>query len=335
MRNQSCPRRIVFLFCFLIVALSTTVDAMVTGAMNTGDDGRMTCRDKILNGILYSDEEWNDYLKTVHTGFSGVTRPLADFVTTRGLNTYHALLAAIPTSELSVRTVLDLGCGDGYFTKMLWSKMGERGNLTGLDLVPEEIAAARRYLSDDRVTWIASPAQKMPLETASQDTIVSHLVLMLSLPLEPVLDEIARVLKPGGTLYAVVTRPGLSDNPFQELSAFIDAFVQSKYPKYQGIRSGDPRTQSVDDLQTLFSNERGFRVPFQYSDYAMLVSETPENIWNKFFATLHRTLILSPELREQLREELTVKMQSMMDSQGKVMFGFPLRMIIVKKSARR
>lgn len=301
-----------------------------TGCVSLRADEMPVC-DKILEGVQYSDKEWNEYLKKLHANISGVTRPFALFRTSLGPDTYNAFLNAVPDANVKGRAVLDLGCGDGFMTKTLWEKMQKNGLLTGLDLVPEEIEAARKYIGDPRVQLVAAPAQTTTLDSASQDTVVAHLVLMLTLPLDPVVDEIARVLKPGGSVYAVVTRPAPKGGYFSDLVGHMETYVKTKHPKYAGIRSGDARTQSVEELRKLFSPTRGF-TKFDYTDYDMLVVETPENVWNEFFATLHRTLVLPEHERAELRDRMIAEMRKTADATGKVHLDFPLRMFNAQRA---
>lgn len=65
-------------------------------------------------------------------------------------------------------TVLDVGCGDGYFTSRL------KGSHTfGLDLSKEAIAIAAK--NDKSIAWLIADATNIPLKDGSVDTILNIL----------------------------------------------------------------------------------------------------------------------------------------------------------------
>ena len=102
------------------------------------------------------------------------------------------------------RAVLDLACGSAPLT--------DRHNTwIGLDASSAELgAAAARGASP----LVAGDATALPFAAASFDAVVCSMALMVTQPLERVLQEITRVLRPGGQLVALLptTRPlGLAD----------------------------------------------------------------------------------------------------------------------------
>jgi len=91
-------------------------------------------------------------------------------------------------------TVLDLGAGTGFFTNIL---AGTYQQVIGLDISRQMVEFAKAHRSSD-ISWLQGDAFKLPLQTASIDFIYSNLVIQWCDPLDKVLDEILRVLKPGG-----------------------------------------------------------------------------------------------------------------------------------------
>lgn len=90
---------------------------------------------------------------------------------------------------------LDLGCGDGTLATVLFSRLcGVRW--TGLDVDPDDARLARSRAVYDRVHTASATA--IPEPDGSFDLVFSNSVLEHLPPLDEVLDEVWRVLRPGG-----------------------------------------------------------------------------------------------------------------------------------------
>src|SRR5690349_14965660 len=106
---------------------------------------------------------------------------------------------SIEIAELVARALplgrgLDLGCGDGKLTRVLLSRIGER-ELVGVDADPLETAQAAKNSFYSKVHTVR--ADSLPEPNGSFDFAFSNSVLEHISPIEPVLAEVARVLKPG------------------------------------------------------------------------------------------------------------------------------------------
>lgn len=92
--------------------------------------------------------------------------------------------------------VLDLGAGRGAVTPELLRRAG--GQVVALDL---DLPALREVLPE--AARVGGDARTLPLASASLDLVFSQLTLLWVRPLAAVLDEMARVLRPGGALVAL------------------------------------------------------------------------------------------------------------------------------------
>jgi len=91
-------------------------------------------------------------------------------------------------------TVLDLGCGTGFFTDILSARYQK---VIGLDISTNMLKFSKKNRSND-ISWLEANAYQLPLSNESVDFVYSNLMIQWCDPLQPLLDEILRVLKPGG-----------------------------------------------------------------------------------------------------------------------------------------
>jgi ubiquinone/menaquinone biosynthesis C-methylase UbiE len=96
---------------------------------------------------------------------------------------------------------LDDGCGNGAFTEVLVARQGPL-SVVGVDASPAQLAFARQRPGVPGAQFLEGDAQVLPLQDASVDAAVMALVLFF-LP-DPVrgLQEMLRVVRPGGTIAA-------------------------------------------------------------------------------------------------------------------------------------
>lgn len=99
--------------------------------------------------------------------------------------------------------VLDIGCGPGYFTRMLAEAAGPSGSAVGIDAAPEMVEYARRKARRlPNCRFEAGTAESLTFDDAAFEVVASSLMLH-HLPEEfksQAVDEMKRVLRPGGTL---------------------------------------------------------------------------------------------------------------------------------------
>ena len=100
--------------------------------------------------------------------------------------------------NLEGRLVLDVGAGEGRFSRML----AQRGARTiALDLFWPMVQAAR-HRSAGQSAVVRSPATALPIASSTIDLVVSYIVWVDVPDFRSAIAEAARVLKPGGQLVA-------------------------------------------------------------------------------------------------------------------------------------
>lgn len=110
----------------------------------------------------------------------------------------HALWRAIEAKLLSEqnleRPILDVGCGDGTFSSVVFRN--DKGGIYGCDASPDTVAKAS--LCGIYEEAVVADARKLPYPDAFFLSAFSNCVLEHIQEDEKVVSEISRVLKPGG-----------------------------------------------------------------------------------------------------------------------------------------
>ena len=110
-------------------------------------------------------------------------------------------------------TVLDLGCGTGRDVYVASQLVGETGTVIGIDMTEEQLEVAIRTQEkhaerfghrQSNVRFVKGLLEDLGaagIEDGTVDLVISNCVLNLAPDKKPVLEEIFRVLKPGGEFY--------------------------------------------------------------------------------------------------------------------------------------
>ena len=99
--------------------------------------------------------------------------------------------------------VLDLGCGAGTDLLIAAQMTGRHGRVIGVDMTPAMLDRARasaREMAVANVELYEALIEALPLADESVDVLISNGVMDLVPDKDAVLDEIDRVLRPGGRL---------------------------------------------------------------------------------------------------------------------------------------
>jgi ubiquinone/menaquinone biosynthesis C-methylase UbiE len=100
-------------------------------------------------------------------------------------------------------TVVDLGTGSGYALRAL-RETREIGRGVGLDGSPEMLRNARSYTDDTRIGYVHGDFHALPVADDCADHVWSMEAFYYAEDPIGVLEEIRRVLRPGGTFYCAV-----------------------------------------------------------------------------------------------------------------------------------
>lgn len=98
--------------------------------------------------------------------------------------------------------VLDVACGTGVLARALGDRVGPRGSVVGLDINEGMLGVARR--KGPGIEWRQGRAEALPFDTDSFDAALSQFGLMFFQDRHAAIEEMVRVLRPGGRLAVAV-----------------------------------------------------------------------------------------------------------------------------------
>ncbi len=111
-----------------------------------------------------------------------------------------AVLASIPAGA----AVLDLGCGAGLDSLIAARRAGPTGRVVGIDFSDAMLGRARRAAATSGVdvSFRRGDAESLPLEGGSIDVALVNGIFNLNPARAAIFGELARVVRPGGAVYA-------------------------------------------------------------------------------------------------------------------------------------
>jgi malonyl-CoA O-methyltransferase len=126
------------------------------------------------------------------------------------------LLAHIEFTKIDPKRILDIGCGTGYLTRLLCQRFKKAG-VTALDL-SESMVKCTHAAHNKRMLWhgkrhhVVSDGCRLPFADASFDLVASSLAMQWVPDPRLMMQEMRRVLAPGGLiLFSTFGRRTLSE----------------------------------------------------------------------------------------------------------------------------
>jgi ubiquinone/menaquinone biosynthesis C-methylase UbiE len=179
--------------------------------------------------------------------------------------------------------VLDLGCGEGRTTRYLadWIE----GPIFGADFSEAMIRVARSYSPTDRINFLVADAMDLSFKQNSLDVVISFTSFNNFPNPRRALEEISRVLKPGGLFLALI----INGDEWARWARYV---YLAPYYLYLLLkpRSWHRRLFSREEVRRLLVPAfeiielRGLRF------WADFIPEFPFNFWPPLFPLLERRL---------------------------------------------
>ena len=168
----------------------------------------------------------------------------------RGLMETKSILKA----GISSGRVLELGPGPGYLG-LEWLQETENTTLVGVDISPAMIAVAERnrkeYRLQERAEYLHATVMDIPLENESVDAVFSNGSLHEWENPGRVIDEIYRVLKPGGKFFISDLKRGMN----VLILLFMKLMVKGKAVK-RGLETSVRAAYTAHEITAVFSGTR-------------------------------------------------------------------------------
>jgi ubiquinone/menaquinone biosynthesis C-methylase UbiE len=153
--------------------------------------------------------------------------------------------------------VLDLGCGTGWATRLLARLIGDgpraSGQVVGLDISDEMVRRARaQSRAFENLLFVWGSAEEIPWEENYFDKILSIESFYYYPDQVRVLEELLRVLAPGGRLFILINL--YRDNPYSlawvdQLKIPIQVRSAQEYALLLGAHGfEDVQTRQIADL---------------------------------------------------------------------------------------
>jgi ubiquinone/menaquinone biosynthesis C-methylase UbiE len=192
--------------------------------------------------------------------YEGVWRPFWGrlFMGAMGPGAASEREMAVEMLELAARdTVLDVGCGPGNFTRAFAEEV-PRGLVVGLDASGPMLVRAVEETAARNVEYVRGDASDLPFKDASFDAVCCFAALYLIDDPHGAIDEIVRVLRPGGrvALLSSVNRglaPTMLSNAVVKTMAGVRVFGRDEITDALSRRGMERVAQRVRGLAQFVS----------------------------------------------------------------------------------
>lgn len=150
-------------------------------------------------------------------------------------------------------SILDIGCGEGYYTATFADVAARFGATTvGLDVSKSAIrVAAKRY---PQVTFCVASSHRLPFEEATQDAVIR-----IYAPCKA--QELARVVKPNGWVVTVTPGP----RHLMEMKGLI----------YDEVRLHAPHSEQLEGFTLKHEQSLGYEMQLTGTEAVALLQMTP------------------------------------------------------------
>jgi len=224
---------------------------------------------------------------------------------TQAAGPIEALLKKLPVED--AKTIIECGCGTGYATSLIASRLRPDTIFTAVDLSEGMLDLARKRLSsqgDSRVRFVRGDALSFLDSSCDVDLVISTWVLGY-IPLAPFFKAVSRVLKYGGLLAFVVHR---DNSPREPLELFQGLVAQDPSVLLQGVNFDFPRNR--EHLQEILGSSELELHEF-LEDQIIFPCQNPQDALDHLLKSGAGTAFfnaLDPEKRDDLVDQFLARL---------------------------
>ncbi len=255
------------------------------------------------------DEEfsWKQYIADFHRERPGVTEAVLSRALSGDHSPYRWLARAV---SADTTVVLDIACGSGPMSR----ELAQPGRMVvGMDLSNSEVTLAAERGPGP---WVQGDALALPFADGSVSAVTSSMGLVVVTPLDQVLSEISRVLRPGGVLAAIA--PAL--RPLHPRDVRVLARINTRLrtkPQFPGPveLAGFRKTLELHGLRRVEDGRERFRF----------------TIRNRADAELVMSALYLPQTRWSRVESAIEHLEDRVQKHGPVAVTIPMRRVVAIK----
>lgn len=157
------------------------------------------------------------------------------------------------------------------------------------------------------------------------------MAFMLMLPLDPVIQELKRVLKRGARFSAVIWNSRGKTGLFGDIQRFTYGFINARYPQVNEAKAGDPRAQSETNIRALLSPANGFLDPIVFKDTSLLIKTDPQGVWD-LMKEMYLVSFIPQSEKDELERKLKEFAATLASPDGTLSFNFGMLMFTATKA---
>lgn len=178
--------------------------------------------------------------------------------------------------------ILDVACGTGVATRLAAERVGATGTVAGVDVNPGMLAVARSVATNPEpaIEWHESAAETLPFSEEAFDVVLCQLSLQFFEDRLAGLQEMRRVLRPGGRV--IINVPGAMMPIFTILA---EALTRHIGPEPAGFVRQVFSLPDPDELRHLLSRAGFRKIDAQIHAMTLRLPPPQKFLWQYVYST--------------------------------------------------
>jgi ubiquinone/menaquinone biosynthesis C-methylase UbiE len=213
--------------------------------------------------------------------------------------------------------VLDIGCGTGIVARTAAQRVAESGSVVGVDNSPGMLEVARSASAGvhSSIEWREGAAEDLPVARNSFDAVLCQQAFQFFSDRQKALEEMQRVLSPGGRAAFSVLRSAEHNLTYQPV---IDAFSRHGGENLGVMMQSPFQEWSASELRDL-ATQAGFRsVSVTIGVITARFTSIPEFLQHELASSPLGEVVasMSEETREAIVRDVSAELRDYLDDEG-------------------